>query len=335
LEPCLFLARIAGDVYQLLPPGQPSITAPDTVIAPSYEVSWSLTDTLNPPIAYELVEMTDYTTVVDSGASISDRWQNQGFYLSNTKYSSPPTSFYSGSANNIVHYVQTAAAYHVSVTDTLRFRTYYSIETDWDYAYVEVSTDGLTFTPIPGNITTAANPYGHNRGHGITGLSGSWTTAYFELTAYAGQDLYFRFSYYTDGITFYDGFYIDDIFPIGSYATKHLFTGLTDTSRTFNDNPFGDYMYMVRARDAQNQWGGYSEPARTYLVPEYIDGDANGDGKVNVGDVVFLINYIFKSGPAPLPMAAGDANCDLSVNIGDPVHLINVIFKGGDIPNCP
>ncbi len=28
-------------------------------------------------------------------------------------------------------------------------------------------------------------------------------------------------------------------------------------------------------------------------------GDANGDGSVNVGDAVYIINYVFKSGPAP------------------------------------
>jgi len=28
-------------------------------------------------------------------------------------------------------------------------------------------------------------------------------------------------------------------------------------------------------------------------------GDSNGDGDINVGDAVYLINYIFKGGPAP------------------------------------
>lgn len=68
---------------------------------------------------------------------------------------------------------------------------------------------------------------------------------------------------------------------------------------------------------------------------DYICGDAEGDGAVNVADAVFLINYIFKGGPAPDPMEAGDANCDLAVNIADAVYLINYIFKGGPEPCCP
>ncbi len=32
---------------------------------------------------------------------------------------------------------------------------------------------------------------------------------------------------------------------------------------------------------------------------QYVCGDANGDNQVNVGDAVFLINYVFKGGPGP------------------------------------
>lgn len=67
----------------------------------------------------------------------------------------------------------------------------------------------------------------------------------------------------------------------------------------------------------------------------YTCGNANGDGSINVGDAVFLINYIFKNGSAPDPLQAGDANCDGKVNVGDAVYLINYIFKSGSKPCCP
>lgn len=70
-------------------------------------------------------------------------------------------------------------------------------------------------------------------------------------------------------------------------------------------------------------------------VCAYICGDANHDHTVNVGDVVFLINRIFKGGPVPNPPEAGNPNCDASVNIGDAVYLINFIFKFGSSPCCP
>ncbi|MCP4567365.1 MAG: hypothetical protein GY841_07285, partial [FCB group bacterium] len=36
-------------------------------------------------------------------------------------------------------------------------------------------------------------------------------------------------------------------------------------------------------------------------------GDANGDGAINIGDPVYIINYVFKSGPASDPLCVSDA----------------------------
>lgn len=69
----------------------------------------------------------------------------------------------------------------------------------------------------------------------------------------------------------------------------------------------------------------------------YICGDANHDLNADVGDAVYLINLVFKSGPPPIPYLAGDANCDLNVNVGDAVYIINHVFKSGPAPcsSCP
>ena len=61
-------------------------------------------------------------------------------------------------------------------------------------------------------------------------------------------------------------------------------------------------------------------------------GDANVDSDVNVGDVVYLINYIFKSGPEPAVPNWADANADCLVNVGDAVFLVNFVFSGGPAP---
>ena len=86
---------------------------------------------------------------------------------------------------------------------------------------------------------------------------------------------------------------------------------------------------MASSASYQTGTGFWGEPCL------YTCGDANGDGQINVGDAVYLINYVFKSGPAPNPIEAGDANCDGDVNVGDAVYLINYIFKGGPEPCCP
>ncbi len=64
----------------------------------------------------------------------------------------------------------------------------------------------------------------------------------------------------------------------------------------------------------------------------YVCGDANRDGAVDVSDAVYLVQYIFAGGPAPVPVAAGDVNCDGSIDISDAVYLIGYIFSSGPAP---
>ncbi|MFH2056205.1 MAG: dockerin type I repeat-containing protein [bacterium] len=66
---------------------------------------------------------------------------------------------------------------------------------------------------------------------------------------------------------------------------------------------------------------------------DWLPGDADGDGIVNISDGVYIIQYIFASGEPPQPvLAAGDADCDGAVNITDVVYLINYIFASGPAP---
>jgi hypothetical protein len=69
--------------------------------------------------------------------------------------------------------------------------------------------------------------------------------------------------------------------------------------------------------------------------PNFICGDCNGDGLVNSSDVVYLINYLFRGGPDPIPYESGNINCDPVINSADVVYLINYLFKGGPSPGCP
>lgn len=99
---------------------------------------------------------------------------------------------------------------------------------------------------------------------------------------------------------------------------QYFFPGLTDGTYTIL---FGRSMYQPKILPSIRVGG-------------FICGDINGDTKVNIGDPVFLINYIFKGGPAPNPLSAGDVNADTKINIGDAVYMINYIFKGGPTPQC-
>jgi immune inhibitor A len=94
---------------------------------------------------------------------------------------------------------------------TLAFWTWYDIETDYDYAYVQVSTDGKHWTTLPGQTTTNTDPNGANYGNGYTTTSDGWIQETIDLSAYAGQKVHVRFEYLTDAGVTHAGLFLDDI----------------------------------------------------------------------------------------------------------------------------
>jgi len=101
----------------------------------------------------------------------------------------------------------------------------------------------------------------------------------------------------------------------------------------------GDVAYAMALDNSNNIYiTGESYGSGTdydYVTIKYVqffNGDANGDYKVTVSDVIYEINYLFKGGALPDPLKSGDANCDGKVTVSDVVYLINYLFKGGPKP---
>ena len=66
------------------------------------------------------------------------------------------------------------------------------------------------------------------------------------------------------------------------------------------------------------------------VVNNVIPGDANGDGEVNVSDIVEIVNDIMGKPSAKFVKAAADVNGDGEVNVTDIVQVVNIIMaKGG------
>ena len=65
-------------------------------------------------------------------------------------------------------------------------------------------------------------------------------------------------------------------------------------------------------------------------------GDANGDNKVNLADIIYFVNYLYKNGPEPISRQLSDVNVDCKLDLGDLIYIINYIFKGGSkpLPGC-
>ena len=62
------------------------------------------------------------------------------------------------------------------------------------------------------------------------------------------------------------------------------------------------------------------------VVTNIIKGDANGDGEVNVSDIVEIVNYIMGKPSANFVQAAADLNGDGEVNVTDIVKVVSIIM---------
>ena len=106
---------------------------------------------------------------------------------------------------------------------TLDYWTWYDLEKDFDYVYLEASTDGENWTMLKTPSGTGEDPTGANYGWGYNDHSGSgpsWIQENVDLSSYAGKKVQLRFEYITDGAVNGEGFLLDDVsIPEISYST--------------------------------------------------------------------------------------------------------------------
>ncbi len=106
---------------------------------------------------------------------------------------------------------------------TLGYWTWYDLEKDFDYLYLEASLDGENWTMLKTPSGTGEDPTGANYGWGYNGISGNGPTWIFEdvdLSQYAGKKVQLRFEYITDGAVNGEGLLLDDVsIPEIGYST--------------------------------------------------------------------------------------------------------------------
>ena len=93
----------------------------------------------------------------------------------------------------------------------MSYRTWYDIEEDYDYLYVEASLDGQDWELLITPAGTPDDPTGNSFGWAYNGKSGGWIEESLDLSAYAGQQVYIRFEYVTDLAVNGEGFLLDDV----------------------------------------------------------------------------------------------------------------------------
>ncbi|MEE9554124.1 MAG: Ig-like domain-containing protein [candidate division Zixibacteria bacterium] len=125
-----------------------------------------------------------------------------------------------------------------------------------------------------------------------------------------------------------------------------IFVGEMPWGMTFTDSGNGlATLHWVPLMEQGGDWsvslsvfddGGLSDTMSVNIfVITYIRGDANGNGIINIADVIFLFAYLNGNGIPPDPLEAGDANGNGIVNIADVIYLFAYLTGNGPPPPPP
>jgi immune inhibitor A len=140
------------------------------------------------------------------------------------------TQWYSGSGDDLRNTLTRSVDLTGKSSASLSLDGWWDIETDYDYLYTEVSTDGgASFTPVDGTLADGtAIPRDGSGKPALTGTVDAHQKLTFPLDAYAGKKIDLRFRYATDGGVAQKGFAADRITVTADGAT--LFADNAETA---------------------------------------------------------------------------------------------------------
>ena len=141
--------------------------------------------------------------------------------------------------------------------------------------------------------------------------------------------------------------FVDILISIRGADVRPLVNGLTTVSLNVNGLlfatavltgnsalNFADNVTVVSV----NGGAPLAPPARfgpSVLPTLFVRGECNGDGKVDISDIVCSLGWQFSGTTFPGCIAALNTNGDGQVNVADPIYLITYLFKGGPQPGHP
>jgi immune inhibitor A len=241
---------------------------------------------------------------------------------------------------------------------TLTFDAWYDIEPQWDFAFVQVSTDnGATFTSL-GNANTRSDvvdegyPTIINSMPGFSGTTnGEWQAQSFDLSEYKGQKIQLRLRYATDWGSSFAGFFADNIKVVADGQTL-VDDGAENATSPFvlngftkmDGNKLTDQYYLLEWRNHQGVDSGLAhikrgESLMSYdggLVVWYVDdsftdnwtGTHPGDGFLGVVDAHLGTSIKLSTGAEAISRfqvadAAFGLNPTSGLNIMYPTYSIN------------
>ena len=162
-----------------------------------------------------------------------------------------------------------------------------------------------------------------------------------DTTAYLGSDITLRFKVSNDGLVedeisltqtageIIGTFYVDDVqsttLTLGANQSVegYLLVSIPESGYEIDEA-------LLFAITATSEVTGNSEEADfeiTIINYEFILGDANNDGIVNISDIDVIINYIMNGSASPFVFEKADVNGDGIINVLDITGIVNIIYS--------
>jgi hypothetical protein len=248
-DAAFYLLTVADSIQNFLNPVVVSSApaGPDTASA-DFVLDWTVNAKAQPQ-QFRLEQLVG-STVTDS-AETDAGWLLNNFIVSSKSKHSGNFSLHSFErGQNLTGSATTKDPVYINPGDSLNFWCLSNIEENYDYAAVEVSSDGRDWTVL----------------EGFTGIS-DWSRKVYSLEPWAQSSIFIRFRYTVDEGTNKGGFYADDIFPKARYSRiDTLAAAIPGTSFPVSLPAQGTYYYRVGGFNSRG-WGDYSPLKRVVVIP--------------------------------------------------------------------
>lgn len=172
-----------------------------------------------PPSFYQFFVAPLTVAMYDEANNINNWTSTSGWNITTAKYVSAPSSFTDSPSGNYLASVTSSLRYNNQVALTnvlgavLEYDTQWDIESDWDYGQIQLSTNnGTNWIPLAGQYTNSGTGSFQPPNEPLyDGTQSTWVHESIDISAYAGQQITFRFYFRSDQSIQGDGWYVDNV----------------------------------------------------------------------------------------------------------------------------
>jgi len=194
------------------------------------------------------IELKDSISILMDSANDAGLYSITGFSKNSSNAYSGTYSFKDNPLNTSSRILMTNYRTLIEPASLFTIARYFSLETNYDWAYAEMSNDGYHWTVIDTNKTM------------YNGSQTSWNIDTVDVSSYAGDEYYFRIRVVYDGGVTNEGLYVDNMGPVTDLDTDSVYADSLSDTLILLGSEDGSYYFTVTPY--KHNWGFLIESDR-------------------------------------------------------------------------